>query len=64
MRPRTDKPLDFIGAHLREAWSDVATAPLPENLRCLVEALSKPQKTQPQASAGPFDRQAHSRARE
>jgi Anti-sigma factor NepR len=54
--PSTYKPLDLIGAHLREAWSDVVSAPLPDNLRSLVEALSRAQNTTPQVTAGPVPR--------
>jgi hypothetical protein len=53
MFPRTHKPFDVIGVHLREAWSDVVMAPLPDSLRCLVETLIQAEKTKPQATAGP-----------
>jgi len=45
---RTHKSSD-IGVKLRKAWSDVVTAPLPDNLRCLVEALSRAEKAEQQA---------------
>jgi hypothetical protein len=55
MLPRTHKPFDLIGIHLREVWSDVVTAPLPDSLRCLLDTLSQAEKTKPQVAAGSID---------
>ncbi len=55
MLPRMHKPFDLIGIHLREVWSDVVTAPLPDSLRCLLDTLSQVEATKPQVAAGPLD---------
>lgn len=55
MLPRTHKPFDLIGIHLREVWSDLVTAPLPDRLRCLLDTLSQAEATKPQVAAGPID---------
>jgi hypothetical protein len=55
MFPSRYKPLDLIGLRLRESWAEVVTAPLPEELRCLVEALSRAQKTKQHDRVTPVD---------
>jgi hypothetical protein len=52
---KPQKPLDLIGAHLREAWADILTAPLPQNLQSLVEALGRAMKTEYEGTAAPTD---------
>jgi hypothetical protein len=60
MLSRTHKPFDLIGIHLREVWSDVVTAPLPDSIRCLLDTLgrgdtlSQGEKAKPQGAAGPI----------
>jgi len=53
--PSSQKPLDLIGAGLRELWSDIVAAPIPDNLRSLVEALSPAQKVKHQGTATPVE---------
>jgi hypothetical protein len=47
--------LDLIGAQLRAALGDVVTAPLPQTLQCLVEALSRAMKTEDEGTAAPIE---------
>jgi hypothetical protein len=59
MIPRMHKQFDLIGVQLREVWSDVVTAPLPDSLRCLLDTLSQEDtlshgnKAKPQVAGGP-----------
>ncbi len=41
MRARNDKSLELIGNRLRDAWRDLVTAPLPDRIQDLLEALRR-----------------------